>query len=202
MQLLKADERAIVEAARTVTQGGLVIYPTDTVYGVGCDPFNEDSIKKVIEAKKRKSIPLPVLGSSIGDLHRIAWFNDKADILAFKFWPGPLTLILKKKVRLPDAVTCGLSTVGVRVPKCDVAIRLIQLCGGLLIGTSANISGTGPCNTALEAANQIGEKVDVILDGGETALKKESTVVKFNDDGIQIVRRGAISENDIRSAVE
>jgi L-threonylcarbamoyladenylate synthase len=98
-------------------------------------------------------------------------------------------------------VTFGLPTVGVRVPNCDVALRLIELSGGLLVGTSANLSGMKACTSALDAAHQIGEKVDLILDGGETTLKMESTIVRMVDDKIELLRRGAVSETEIRSAL-
>lgn len=89
------------------------------------------------------------------NVERIAWFNEKAGILASKFWPGPLTLILRKKPSLPDSVTFGLPTVGVRVPNCDVALRLIELSGGLLVGTSANLSGSKSCTTAREERTKL-----------------------------------------------
>jgi len=201
MLVLKADQKAILKAVEVISNGGIVVYPTDTVYGVGCDPFNENSVRRVIEAKQRAEAPLPVLGSSIADLQRIAWFGEKACILASKFWPGPLTLVLEKKPVLPEVVTFGLSTIGVRIPDCRVALRLIELSGGLLIGTSANLSGKKSCTTALEAADQIGEKVDLILDGGETTVRKESTIAKLDNDKIQVLRHGAISENDVTSAI-
>ncbi len=201
MLVLRADQIAILKAVEVISTGGIVVYPTDTVYGIGCDPFNENSIKRIIEAKQRTKAPFPVLGSSIADLQRIAQFDENACILACKFWPGALTLVLEKKPVLPEAVTFGLSTVGVRIPNCGVALRLIELSGGLLVGTSANLSGKKSCTTAWEAADQIGEKVDLILDGGETALRKESTIARLDSDKIQILRHGAISENDVKSAI-
>jgi L-threonylcarbamoyladenylate synthase len=198
MLILKADQQAILKASKVVAEGGIVVYPTDTVYGVGCDPFNENSVRRLIEAKQRRKNPLPVLGSSMRNVERIAWFNEKASILASKFWPGPLTLILERKPALPDLVTFGLPTVGVRVPNCDVALRLIELSGGLLVGTSANLSGNKSCPSAWEAADQIGDKVDLILDGGETVLKKESTVARV-DNEMHVLRYGAISESEIIS---
>jgi len=201
MLILKVDQQAILRAARVISEGGIVVYPTDTVYGVGCDPFNENAVRRIIDIKQRKKAPLPVLGSSKEDLQRIARFNTTADRLASKFWPGPLTLVLEKKTLLPDAVTFGLPTVGVRIPNCEVAIRLIEASGGLLVGTSANLSGSGSCTNAGDATDQIGEAVDIILDGGETILKKESSIVRLDDDGIQFLRWGAISESEIRSAI-
>lgn len=201
MLVLKADQRSIARAAKVVSKGGIVVYPTDTVYGVGCSPFNENSVKRIVEAKQRKRDPFPILGSSKHHLERIAWFTGKENVIASKFWPGPLTLVLRKKLLLPRMVTFGLPTVGVRVPNCDVALRLIELSGGLLVGTSANLSGMKACTSALDAAHQIGEKVDLILDGGETTLKMESTIVRMVDDKIELLRRGAVSETEIRSAL-
>lgn len=201
MLVLKADQRSITRAAKVVAKGGIVVYPTDTVYGVGCSPFNEISVRRVLEAKQRKKDPLPVLGSSKHHLDRIAWFSEKENAVASKFWPGPLTLVLRKKPLLPRLVTFGLPTVGVRVPNCDIALRLIELSGGLLVGTSANLSGAKACTSALDAEHQIGEKVDLILDGGETTLRMESTIVQMVDDKIEILRHGAVSEIEIRSAL-
>ncbi len=201
MLILKADQQAVLRAAKVVLEGGIVVYPTDTVYGVGCNPFIENAVRRIIDIKQRKKDPLPVLGSSREDLERIAQFNEIADRLASKFWPGPLTLVLEKKPPLSDAVTFGLPSVAVRVPNCDVALRLIEASGGLLVGTSANISGSGSCTNARDVTDQIGEAVDIILDGGETILKKESSIVRVDDDRIQFLRCGAISEYEIRSAL-
>ena len=141
MEIIRAGREAIERAIEVIEAGGLVVYPTDTVYGLGCDPFNVRAVERVFEVKGRAGKPLPVLASGLEEAMRIAEFGPPALRLARALWPGPLTLILPKKPALPDVVTCGLPSVGVRVPGHSFALELIRACGGFLIGTSANKSG-------------------------------------------------------------
>jgi L-threonylcarbamoyladenylate synthase len=200
--LIKADAQAICEAAKVLRRGGIVAYPTDTVYGLGCDPYNVDAIKRLIDIKAGRRKPLPVLASGIDKIERIAVFTDLARKLAGKYWPGPLTIVLERKPALPDIITFGLNTVGVRIPNHPVALKLIKRCGGLLIGTSANLSGSKPPVAANEVREQIGDKVDFILDGGETPLKRESTVVSLIYGKLEVIRAGPISEDCIKAALK
>jgi len=154
MRVLKATSENIRVASEIVRDGGLVVYPTDTVYGLGCDPLNVKAVQRVFRVKGDRKKPLPILASSVADLEKIAGLSDRARKIAAKFWPGPLTIIVPKKSALPSVVTCGLGSVGVRVPKHDVAVQLIRLSGGLLVGTSANKMGEKPPRTASEAAEQ------------------------------------------------
>ncbi|RLI20042.1 threonylcarbamoyl-AMP synthase [Candidatus Bathyarchaeota archaeon] len=197
MRLLKATKENVRLAAEIIKKGGLVIYPTDTVYGVGCNPFNVDSVKRVFEVKGRTGKPMPVLAYSIENAKRIAEFNDKALKIAEAFWPGPITLILPKKPNLPDIVTCNHRTVGVRVPNHEVALELMRLSVGLLIGTSANKTGGEPPKTVEEAVRQIGEKVDIVLDGGRVPLGMPSTVVDLTVETPTVVREGPVKLNSI-----
>jgi L-threonylcarbamoyladenylate synthase len=193
---LQISKKSLQQAARVVKEGGLIIYPTDTVYGLGCDPFNVEAVDKVFKAKGRERKALPVLASSIADVSKIAQLDERARKVASRFWPGAITLVLPKKPPLPSAVTCGSSTVGVRVPNLPAALRLISLCGGLLVGTSANISGLAPPKTAREAAQQIGDKVDLVLDGGPAPVGESSTVLSLARD-VVILRPGPISAKEI-----
>jgi L-threonylcarbamoyladenylate synthase len=127
--------------------------------------------------------------------------NEFSKKIVKEFWPGPLTLILRKKEILPDLVTFGLENVGVRIPNNKIALTLINLCGGLLIGTSANLSKRRISLTGYEANKQIGKYVDIVLNGGLTTLKKESTVVCFNHNRISILRRGALEEEELNKAI-
>lgn len=201
MKILKATPDNVLAASRTVKNGGLVIYPTDTVYGLGCDPLNTEAVKRVLKAKgeKRKK-PLPILASSKEQVERIAFMSEKAQKIAEKFWSGSLTLVLPKRRALPDIVTLNLDSVGVRVPRHETAIQLISLSGGLLVGTSANRTGGKPPRTAQEAADQIGEEVDIIIDGGPAALGVSSTVVDLTADTPKILREGPISLKEILDA--
>ena len=192
MQLLKATKENIRFAAGTIKKGGLVVYPTDTVYGLGCNPFDTNAVNRVFEVKGRTGKPLPVLAYSIKDAQKIATFNQKALKIAKAFWPGSVTLILPKKPELPDIVTCNRDSVGVRVPNHEVALELIRLSNGLLIGTSANKTGEAPPKTPEEAIKQLGEKVDIVLDGGVVPLGTPSTVVDLTTEKPVIIRKGPI----------
>jgi len=197
MRILRASRDNILTASRIVKRGGLVIYPTDTVYGLGCDPFNVTAVKQVFRVKGEREKPLPILASSIDHVEKIASLSPKAEKVARWFWPGPLTLIVPKKPILPEVVTCNLNSVGVRVPNHAVALQLINLSNGLLVGTSANKTGEKPPQTAPEAARQLGEEVDVILDGGPTTLGVPSTVADLTSKKPRISREGPVSFKQI-----
>ncbi len=202
MKILKATSDNVLAASHIVKNGGLVIYPTDTVYGLGCDPLNPEAVKRIFKAKgKKRKKPLPILASSKEHVERIALLSEKARKIAEKFWPGYLTLVLPKKRSLPDIVTCNLDSVGVRVPRHEIAMQLISLSGGLLAGTSANRTGVKPPRTAQEAAGQIGKEVDLIIDGGPTALGVSSTVVDLTVEPPRILREGPVSLKEIMDAV-
>jgi len=197
MRIVRATKTTVREAVHIIKEGGLVVYPTDTVYGLGCDPFNISAVKRVMKAKGRWKKPLPVLVAALNNAEQIAWMTDDAYKLAKKFWPGALTLVLKKKPILPSVVTCGLSRVGVRVPNHVIALRLIQLSGGSLIGTSANITGERSPRTAVEAAEQIGKHVNLILDAGASPLGRDSTVLNLSSKKPRILRLGPIGVRDL-----
>jgi len=199
LRILKASQSSISEAIRVIKVGGLVIYPTDTIYGLGCDPFDTLAVKRLIDAKGQRKKPLPILAYDIEHVKIVAEMTEAAEKLARKFWPGPLTMVLKKKPRLPQTVTFGRDTVGVRVPNHPVALELLRRCDGLLIGTSANISGKKSTATAEDAANQLGDKVDLILDGGRTTLGKGSTVINMADRRFRVERVGPIGLKEIES---
>ena len=193
---VKASGKSIRKAAEIVRRGGLVVYPTDTVYGLGCDPFNIDAVQKIKNVKRRGNNPLPILAHNIESVETVTILNYKAKEVIKEIWPGPITLILPKK-GLHDSVTSGSNRVGIRIPNNQVALDLVKLCGGLLIGTSANLSGTTSSVTAVDANKQIGSEVDLVLDDGPTDLKKESTIISLINDKIKIMREGAISSRKI-----
>jgi len=202
MQILRATAENVLIASQIVRSGGLVIYPTDTLYGLGCDPLNVEAVKRVFKVKGERKKPLPILASGIESVEKIAFLSERAKKIAARFWPGPLTLVVPKKHALPDLVTCNAASVGVRVPKHDVAIQLIRLSNGLLVGTSANKTGAKPPRTAYEAAEQLGEEVDMILDGGPTTVGKPSTVVDLTSEKPKILREGPISLEEVLRVVE
>ena len=202
MEIVEASEENIRRAAVIVRLGGVVIYPTDTVYGLGCDPANVDATRRICEIKGRADKPLPLACSDVEAAKRIVEFNPIAERLAERFWPGPLTMVLPAKVDYPIWVTHGARTLGVRVPGHPVARRLAKLSGGVIVTTSANKSGEPPPKTALEAAEQIGEEVDLILDAGPAPLKQPSTVLDLSGDELWIIRPGPIKAEDIKKALE
>ncbi len=201
-KLVEASRGALREAAEVVRRGGLIVYPTDTVYGLGCDPLNARAVRRVFEVKGRGARPLPVLASSIEDIGRIAELSDAALRLAEAFWPGPLTLVLPRKPVLPSVLTCGLPSVGVRIPGHGFAIELVRACGGLLVGTSANKSGRPPPRTAREALEELGGLVELVIDGGPTPLGIPSTVLDLTGPEPKLLREGPVKIGDIMSALK
>lgn len=201
MTVLKATKSNIIVAAQVVRRGGLVVYPTETVYGLGCDPFNVEAVKRILKVKDNRSKPLPVLVASIVDADKVAFVSPNGKRLAAKFWPGPLTLVFPKKPNFPDVVTLGLDSVGLRIPGNDVALHLIRLCGGLLIGSSANRTGEEPPRAVQEISGELKEMVDVVLDGGAAAQGMPSTVADLTSEKPRILRDGPISLKEILDAL-
>ncbi len=186
------DEMAIKQAARTVLGGGVVAYPTDTVYGLGCDPRNEAAVGRLFRIKGREAKPIPVLCADLDHAAELVIFNDLALELAGRYWPGPLTIVLPLSAHLPNQLHQGTGRLGVRVPDHRGCLRLLGAVGGWITGTSANLSGAAACTTADEVLRQLGRAVDMILDGG--ALPGgASTVVSVEGSGVEVLRRGAIS---------
>jgi L-threonylcarbamoyladenylate synthase len=187
----------IKEAARLVLAGQLIAYPTDTVYGLGCNPFNMDAVDRLVRAKERIKGSFPILVNSRKDAERLGEMSGSAAELASKFWPGPLTLVVPARSDVPARVTGDFSLVGLRIPNHETARRLIQESGGVLIGTSANISGHPSLRTAEEVFRELAGRVDLVVDGGPTPLDRESTVVRVIGDEITLLREAAISRDDI-----
>ena len=190
-RILTATKKNIEEAAEVIKKGGLVVYPTDTVYGLGCDPFNVNAVRKLIEAKGERDKPLPILACRMIDVERIAELSERARKLGEKYWPGPLTLVLPRR-SLPDVVTLGSAAVGVRIPGNPIAMTLLEHSGGLLVGTSANKTGQPPSSTALEAYEQLKDNVDVVLDGGSAKLRVSSTVIDLTGKEVKMLRKGPL----------
>jgi L-threonylcarbamoyladenylate synthase len=201
LNILKVTKYNIRVTSRIAERGGLIIYPTETVYGLGCNPFDVEAVKQILKLKGNRKKPLPVLAASINDAEKIATFSQKGKKLATKFWPGPLTIVVPKKTFLPDIVTFGLDSVGLRIPDNEAALRLIRLSGGLLIGSSANKSGGVPPRTVLEISEELREKVNVVLDGGATAQGRPSTIVDLTSGKPKILREGPVGLEEILDAL-
>ena len=187
----------IQKAAQIINKGGIVIFPTDTVYGIGCDPYNKKAVLSLYKIKKReKTKPLPVIGYSKKELEKIAEFNDKAEKIAEMFWPGAITLILKvKDENIKKSLGLG-KKIAVRVPNNQCALSLLKECK-LLVATSANISGT----TSLTDPNDCKRDLngyDLLIDGGILSDNGESTIVEIDGNKIKIVRSGSVSEEELK----
>ena len=189
------------EAARLVLEGGLIAYPTDTVYGLGCNPFEAAAVDRLVKAKERIKGSLPILVSSLAEAERIGEINEKSTALSSKFWPGPLTLVVPTRSSLPAKVTDNSQLVGLRIPNHEATRRLILESGGAIVGTSANISGHRSLSTAQEVLSELRGRIDLVLDGGPTLLGRESTVVRIVGDEITVLREAAISRDDILKAL-
>ena len=212
-RVVGCDAGGVGEACRRIGAGGAVAFPTDTVYGLGCDPFSERAVDAVYAAKGRPpSKPLPVLGASAGDLGRLADLEGRAARLAARFWPGPLTIVARAAEAgrggrsLARRLVSGDGMVAVRVPGSACALGLLGRCGPLA-GTSANLSGLPPCATAAACLEQLGGRIPLIVDGGPTAAAAgtgtaagavASTIVKVDAAGrLRVVRAGPVSEGDL-----
>ena len=189
MERMRCGPGSAERAARTIRDGGVVAFPTDTVYGVGCDPYNREAVLRIYDIKGRdRSKPLPVLVSSVDVAAGIARMGPGALELAARYWPGPLTIILE----VTDgalAASMGLAgSIGVRVPGGGCVSMLLGMCG-MVVGTSANISG----EPSPVRADDVHIGCDVLLDGGATPGGTESTIVDARTDGgMSVVRRGAL----------
>ncbi len=189
----------IAEAAATIREGGLVIYPTETVYGLGADATSDEAVAKVFMAKTRPiENPLPVIVSSTEMGREIIELNRAAEALFEKFMPGPLTVVGKMKPKkVSQLLTGGTGKVGVRIPDNRVALKLVEFVGGPITSTSANLSGMPAPTTAKEAIEQLGSKVDLALDSGKCRVGKPSTVVDISSATPVIIRGGPISGSEL-----
>ena len=184
-------------AAKAINDGAIVVFPTDTVYGLGCNPYNHEAVLSLYEIKKReKTKPFPVIGYSKKEVEAIAEFNPLEEKIAEKFWPGPITLILKVKDKeIQKSLDLGRK-IAVRVPNNQCVLALLKECK-LLIGTSANISGTAPFNDPNECGKNL-SGYDLLIDGGIISSQGESTIVEIENNNVKVLRKGSISEEEIK----
>ncbi len=200
----KSPQREIMEkAGRILRGGGLVAFPTETVYGLGGDGLNPESSGKIYRAKGRPSDnPLIVHIGSLRDLPKLAeQVPDGALRLARRFWPGPLTMIFPKTRTVPYETTGGLESVAVRMPSHPVALELIRAAGGFVAAPSANRSGRPSPTLAAHVAEDLGEEIELILDGGMVGIGLESTIVDFTQAPPAILRPGYISREMLAACI-
>lgn len=202
MSVLPANTENIIKAAAVIKAGGLAAFPTETVYGLGANALNPIAVSKIFEAKKRPFFdPLIVHISSFMMITQVAeYFGLMEQKLARAFWPGPLTLVLPKTQEIPDIVTSGLDTVAVRMPSNEIASELISKAGTPLAAPSANLFGRISPTRAEHVWKQMGNKIDIILDGGSCEKGIESTIIKIENNVPTILRHGAITALEIEEA--
>lgn len=197
MQIIRVTDKfeALEPAAQIIRQGGLVAFPTETVYGLGANALLGDAVAKIFEAKGRPSDnPLIVHISDLCQLEEIvSLIPPKAKMLIERFWPGPLTLILPKNDNIPDEVTAGLPTVGVRFPKHPVAQAFISMAGVPIAAPSANTSGKPSPTTAQHVIGDLFGKIDAVIDGGNANVGLESTIVDVSGEIPVLLRPGGIT---------
>ena len=188
----KKTDRVVARAAEVIRAGGLVIYPTDTVYGIGADATSDTAIAKVFQAKARPiENPIPIAVSSIEMAKKFVKFNPLAEKVFRKMMPGPLTIVLKtKRGMVPELLTGGTGKIGLRIPDHPIAIKLIELVGGPITSTSANLSGKPASLTVREALEQLGKNVDLVIDAGKCKLGKPSTVIDISSGTPKTIREG------------
>jgi L-threonylcarbamoyladenylate synthase len=197
------DPNKIQYAVEVLQAGGLVAFPTETVYGLGADALNAGAVQKVFEAKGRPSDnPLIVHIASLENVRQFAVsVSEKGLQLARRFWPGPLTLVFQRKIGVPDGVTAGLETVALRVPDHPVTLELLRQFKSGIVGPSANISGKPSPTSAEHVHNDLNGKIDLIIDAGSTTIGVESTVLDVTVDPPIILRIGGLSREDIEKEI-
>jgi len=202
--IIKDSQAARAEAARTIRDGGVIGFRTDTFYGLGADPFNASAVQKIRALKGREEAkPILLLIAEINEIWR--FINNQSELfqsIADRFWPGPITLIGQARPELPTELTAGTRTIGLRLPDVEHLRSLLRECGGALTATSANTSGNPPATTAAEVDRYFGDRIDMVLDGGKTLATQPSSVLDVSGEKPQLIREGAVTREMLRELFE
>ena len=198
------NEEVLSKIADSINNGNVVIFPTETVYGIGANGFDEDAIRKLYEIKERPyNKPISLLVNSFSMIEEVAEdLSDTERAIIDKFFPGPLTLVVKKNKNIPDILTSGTDYVGVRMPKNKTALRIINAAKVPMATTSTNISGMEADIDFEKAYKDFNDKVDYIIDGGVAQIGVASTVIQVVDDEIKVLREGTISKEEIEEVIK
>jgi L-threonylcarbamoyladenylate synthase len=203
-EILKCNERNVItKCVSIVKNGGVIVFPTDTLYGLGCNPYNEKAVEKIFEIKNRDKLnPLPILASSIIDIERIVSLGSTGKRLAQIYWPGALTIIVPLiDQKISNYLRAGKKNIGVRIPNNICALWLLKGCK-YLTGTSANKSGEQACKSASEVLSSSLRGFDVILDDGTVEGRVQSTILDLTGHHPKIIREGAIKSEAIYTTLE
>jgi L-threonylcarbamoyladenylate synthase len=198
---LRESREAIEKAVNVISGGGTIIYPTDTVYGIGADATNETAVRRVFKIKKRpKDKPMPVLISDLEMAKKISYFNEKIGKMLLSVWPGPVTVLLEKKNVLPAIVVGDKSTIALRIPDYKITHYMVVKCGVPVVATSANISGQPPSNKISDVISQFEKAVprpDLILDAGDLKFCEPSTILDLSRGKPIITRVGLVNKKKL-----
>jgi L-threonylcarbamoyladenylate synthase len=187
------------DAKEVIDQDGLLVYPTETLYALGANPFSEKAIRKLFEVKKRPlNIPISVAVSDLEMMRDVAEVSEIAEKMVKHFLPGPLTLLMKKKAQFPRILTSGSDIIGIRIPKHEAALKIIKETGPIT-ATSANLHGQPDPKNLDETVVQLGEKVALYIDCGECEFQNPSTIVDVSTPSAKIIRKGVIPGDNILS---
>ena len=198
VKLLKVNcnKEGIEKAVQIIEQGGIVVFPTDTVYGIGCNPYNKNAVKKIYEIKSRDiSKPLPILVYSKEIAERIVSFDELTKKIVEKFWPGPLTVILELTDESLKKSLNVTEKIAIRVPNHKCTLELLKKCN-FLVGTSANISGDSSFTNPDECLDNI-QKYDIFVDGGIITSEGESTIIEIKNGEVKMIREGSLNYEEI-----
>ena len=203
-KLPSAIQKQVEEGISILKGGGVVAFPTDTVYGLGACASNEQAVERVYELKKRpRNMALPLLLANVSQIGEVAEnMSQVAWLLALHFLPGALTLVLPKSDSLPDIITAGGGTIAVRIPAHPVPVALAEGLGAPIVGTSANLSGKPSVLTASDVYSQFGDNIDLVIDGGRCPGGRESTIVDAAGETPVILREGAIAREELEQIYE
>ncbi len=196
-QIFKCTDDAVARCALLIKSGEILVFPTDTIYGIGCDPYNDRAVERIFAIKGRdEKKPLPVLAYSTADVEKIVSLGDAGRVLAKKYWPGVLTIVAPiADKKISRRVTAAGSSLAVRVPANECVLSLLKRCK-YLVGTSANPSGEGPGKSAQEVLNSSLKGYDALLDGGPVENGIESTIVDITGRP-KVLREGTIKANEV-----
>ncbi len=199
MNIITDNAAGRERASEVVAAGGLVAFRTDTFYGLGADPFNCDALLALNDLKGRDGKPILVLLSDMKTAERLLSERSKTfDALSARHWPGALTLVAAARPEVPELLTAGTGSVGVRLPDDDDVRAFVRACGGLLTATSANPAGQPPARTAAEVARYFESEADLfIIDGGESRSELPSTVLDARDSRPRLIREGVVSRSEL-----
>ena len=201
MKIINPNTEGIKEAVKKILEGGIIFIPTDTVYGIAANPYNDKAIKKIFSIKKKSlNNSLVLLCSNYKMAKKYAIFNKIADNLKKNFWPGPLTLILKKKsnLKVSKKWVSKNNSIGVRIPDHSIPRKIINKCNFPIFCTSANISGKKSCRNVNDIVKNFKNKKITIINGGKTKFGIDSTIIDVTKDKINILRKGYINKKKIK----